>query len=127
MARILDKKLRKVMEMRTDSTEFIGSLNALSTFYGQGSGSVGDNGRGGGGRGVDGSTEASNSSVNGDDGNSLEARRGLRSDLESRSLALARRFLNSFGGIKLVRARRDCGEGGYLHFRLGGRAPVNMA
>ena len=63
MARILDKKLKKVLEMRTDSPEFIDSLNALSTFYGQGG-----------------------------TGNTLEARRGLRSDLETRSLALARRL-----------------------------------
>ena len=71
MARILDKKLKKVLDMRTDSPEFLASLNALSTFYGKS-----------------------------EEGNCLEARRALRSDLESRSLGLARRFLESFGGIK---------------------------
>ncbi len=63
--KVIDKKLKKVMEMKTDSPQMIEAIGALSSFYGR-------------------------------DGNTIEARRSLRSQLETRNLSIAKDFLSTF-------------------------------
>lgn len=62
---LLDKKIERVLAMKTDSPEMHNAMAALSTFYGS-------------------------------KGNTLEARRSLRVDLEGRSLSLAQDFVAQF-------------------------------
>ena len=82
-SRVLDKKLKKVLDMRTDTPALLESLDAISTLFsdagGRGAvaasgGSGGDDGEvaGGGGGGGGGGHEYS----------TLDARRSLREDLE---------------------------------------------
>ena len=72
-SRVIEKKLSKVLSMRTDSSEMMAALNTLTSFYG-----VNHSGEG--------------KSVGG--GNTLEARRSLRADLEANSVALAQQFMS---------------------------------
>lgn len=67
--RALEKKINKVLEMKTDTPEMMKALGSLSSFYGP-------------------------------RGNTLEARRSLRADLEKRNLRLVREFIDSFGSIE---------------------------
>ena len=71
--RVLDKKLKKATSLRTDTPEMLEALSALSSFY------IGDQ----------------NPS-----GNTLEARRNLRGELEQRGLTLAKSFLAKIGDVK---------------------------
>ena len=66
---ILDKKIQRLLAMKTDSPEMHNSMAALSTFYGT-------------------------------EGNTLEARRSLRVDLEQRSLTLAQDFVAQFADFQ---------------------------
>jgi conserved oligomeric Golgi complex subunit 6 len=63
--RVLDKKIKRLMDMRTDSPEMLRALGSLSSFYGS-------------------------------KGNTLEARRSLRADLEQRNIELVKEFIESF-------------------------------
>eukprot|EP00510_Aplanochytrium_minuta_P006040 CAMPEP_0184009698 /NCGR_PEP_ID=MMETSP0954-20121128/2767_1 /TAXON_ID=627963 /ORGANISM="Aplanochytrium sp, Strain PBS07" /LENGTH=127 /DNA_ID=CAMNT_0026289135 /DNA_START=157 /DNA_END=537 /DNA_ORIENTATION=- len=67
--RVLEKKLKRVREMKTDSPEMLESLDALATFYVP-------------------------------SGNTLEARRNLRANLESRGLSLIKEFMNEFAVVQ---------------------------
>lgn len=69
--RILDKKLKKVLEMRTDTPEMLESLDSLSYFYTK-------------------------------EGNTLETRRSLRTDIEDRGLQLVKNFLENVKEIENV-------------------------
>lgn len=74
--RLLDKKVRKVMGMRTDTPDMAEALDALAGFYGRRAG-----------------------------GNTLEARRALRSDLEWQAVSVSNTFLKQFEEIESVRGR----------------------
>ena len=64
---IVEKKLKKIQNVRTDSPDMLAALDALSTFY---------------------------------RGNSVEARRSLRADLEVQSSKLSESFLEEFKEFK---------------------------
>ena len=72
--RVLDKKIKRLLEMRTDSPEMLRALGSLSSFYGS-------------------------------KGNTLEARRSLRADLEQRNIELVKDFIESFSSTatKLIK------------------------
>eukprot|EP00639_Heterosigma_akashiwo_P023004 CAMPEP_0206417892 /NCGR_PEP_ID=MMETSP0294-20121207/37618_1 /ASSEMBLY_ACC=CAM_ASM_000327 /TAXON_ID=39354 /ORGANISM="Heterosigma akashiwo, Strain CCMP2393" /LENGTH=115 /DNA_ID=CAMNT_0053880835 /DNA_START=11 /DNA_END=355 /DNA_ORIENTATION=+ len=69
MSRVLDKKLKKVLEMRTDTPAMLESLQAISEFY--------------------------------DEGNTFDARKSLRQDLEKQNYTLAVKFLDQFERLKV--------------------------
>jgi hypothetical protein len=64
---IVEKKLKKIQNVRTDAPDMLAALDALSTFY---------------------------------RGNSVEARRSLRADLEHQSSKLSESFLDDFQDFK---------------------------
>ena len=68
--------------MRTDSSEMMAALNTLTSFYGV-------NNHSGEGKSVGG-------------GNTLEARRSLRADLEANSVALAQEFMSQLTTLNEV-------------------------
>lgn len=73
-SRVLDKKLKKVLDMRTDTPALLESLEAISTLFSdhnstQAAGAAGDGEKAGGGGG-------------GHEYSTLDARRSLREDLE---------------------------------------------
>ncbi|CAN0124262.1 unnamed protein product, partial [Discosporangium mesarthrocarpum] len=76
MSRVLDKKLNKVLEMRTDAPAMLESLEAISTLFAEHK----DGGHG---------------------GNTLDARRSLRDDLERQNYNLSACFLKSFERLKV--------------------------
>ena len=67
MERVLEQKLRKVVESRTDTPAMLEALQAIAAFYGQREG-----------------------------GNTAEARKFLRQDLEKQNMVLCDRFLELF-------------------------------
>lgn len=88
--RVLDKKLKKVLELRTDTPAMLCALDALASFYGQP---------------ADVSSKAATAPVAVDrtltensksGGNTLQARRTLRADLEKRGLELTSQFVKHF-------------------------------
>ena len=95
-SRVLDKKLKKVLDMRTDTPALLESLDAISTLFsdagGRGavaaSGGSGGGGGGGGGGSGGGSGDGEASAGGGGGGgigheySTLDARRSLREDLE---------------------------------------------
>lgn len=78
-SRVLDKKLKKVLDMRTDTPALLESLEAISTLFSD---------HAGGGRGGSGGSgeEADGAGAGGGAGpaeySTLDARRSLREDLE---------------------------------------------
>ena len=82
-SRVIEKKLSKVLSMRTDSPEMMAALNTLTTFYGVNQSAEGKRGSAG--------------------GNTLEARRSLRADLEANSVILSRKFMSQLTQLQQVR------------------------
>ncbi len=74
-SRVLDKKLKKVLDMRTDTPALLESLEAISTLF-----SDHNNGASAGGAAGDGE-KAAGEGV-GHEYSTLDARRSLREDLE---------------------------------------------
>lgn len=81
-SRVLDKKLKKVLDMRTDTSALLESLEAISTLFADGhngsSGGAGGGGEEGGGLAGAGGGQPGQ----GLEYSTLDARRSLREDLE---------------------------------------------
>lgn len=89
-SRVLDKKLKKVLDMRTDTPALLESLDAISTLFSDHSSSSGTGGRAAAGGssssgvGGGGGEEAAGGGGGGggQEYSTLDARRSLREDLE---------------------------------------------
>lgn len=80
-SRVLEKKLKKVLDMRTDTPALLESLEAISTLFAEGSNNSNVNNRGAeGGTGYGQGAEYS----------TLDARRSLREDLEKQVMRCSR-------------------------------------
>lgn len=66
---IVDSRIKKVLNMRTDTSAMIDSLDAISDFFGK-------------------------------EGNTVDARRALRQDLEYQNIIIAKKFLNEFDQVQ---------------------------
>lgn len=94
-SRVLDKKLKKVLEMRTDTPALLESLEAISTLITDGRDhSGGGGGRGGTGAGVGGEgEEGKGGGGGGHEYSTMDARRSLREDLEKQVLSVVSCYL----------------------------------
>lgn len=87
-SRVLDKKLKKVLDMRTDTPALLESLEAISTLFADGAVNNNSSGGGtGGGEAGGGAMDGDGAVVVGQHGmgkeySTLDARRSLREDLE---------------------------------------------
>lgn len=86
-SRVLDKKLKKVLDMRTDTPALLESLEAISTLFADGTVNNSSGGGTGGGEAGGGGVEGGGAVVAGQHGpgkeySTLDARRSLREDLE---------------------------------------------
>jgi hypothetical protein len=88
---IVDTRIKKVLGMRTESTTMLEALEAINDFYGKTytvSSSLGC-----------GAFNLYSASTT--QGNTANARKSLRHDLESQNIMLARRFLDEYEQVKL--------------------------
>lgn len=81
-SRVLDKKLKKVLDMRTDTPALLESLDAISTLFSDASGRGAVAASGGSGGGGDGEAAGGGGGGGGHEYSTLDARRSLREDLE---------------------------------------------
>ncbi|CAM9805517.1 unnamed protein product [Choristocarpus tenellus] len=87
MSRVLDKKLTKVLEMRTDAPAMLESLEAISTLFAE--------------QHLEQEKITKAGTGVGKGGNTLDARKSLREDLEKQNYNLSACFLKSFERLKV--------------------------